>query len=423
MPSPATSANKLSLLRRMYGNSYNDHMWKKDPYFSDIKKTTSGFGEGVYRVVRITQNAGTSPSFDVAVANQSPSAERRFFVTERSMFHIFSLAGSWIRKARGKPNSLLKAYESEAKSAMNALDILTTKAAHGDVGGTIGQISLSANIASTTILMRRSAALYGLNPENMYIQASTDTGAGTSPAGLLDSGARVKVTGVSWPDNTLTVETALSTAIPSVSANSYLFLEGFYAASPTGKAGWLPITQPVSGGGDSFFGVDRGESPNKLSGWRTGQLTGSMESACVDIQVLAAQAEIEVPKIYGNVVNWARLVKEVGVKYMRDSSDGKQGVGAKGLEVYGPQGTSTVVASKYVPAGYAYCGDPACDEMLTEGEYPQILNEDGVGPLMRNPLADEYQSRLGGELQFLPTDNGSKLGPGGWILATWPVGT
>jgi hypothetical protein len=159
---------------------------------------------------------------------------------------------------------------------------------------------------------------------------------------------------------------------------------------------------------------------NKLAGWRlTGQ--GSIENTCIDAQVLASQANVEIPKIYGNTVDWARLMKEVGVKYVREASDSKQGVGAKGLEVYGPQGTSVVVSSNYVPAGYAYAGDPANDEMLTEGEFPQILNEDNIGPLMRNPTADEYQSRMGGDLQFLPTDNGKKLGPGGWVLITWPT--
>jgi hypothetical protein len=41
--------------------------------------------------------------------------------------------------------------------------------------------------------------------------------------------------------------------------------------------------------------------------------------------------------------------------------------------------------------------------------------------LMRNPEADNYQSRLGGDYNFLPADTDKKLGPGGWVIITWPT--
>src|SRR5690242_18083118 len=106
----ANQTNKISILRRLYGDDYANHMWTADPYLNDISKDTSGFGEGRYVVVRTGQVTGTSPSFARAVANQNPANETRFFVTERTIYTVFSLTGLFLRKAKGKPNSLIKGY-------------------------------------------------------------------------------------------------------------------------------------------------------------------------------------------------------------------------------------------------------------------------------------------------------------------------
>src|SRR5215216_6382703 len=121
MASASNSAN-VSLLRRLFGNDMADMRWKKDPYLRDVKKDTSGFGEGRYTVTRIAQTAGIGGSFTVALNNQNPTAERRFFVTDRTIYAVFSMEGKFLRKAKGKPNSLLKGYESQARSAMYDFD-------------------------------------------------------------------------------------------------------------------------------------------------------------------------------------------------------------------------------------------------------------------------------------------------------------
>lgn len=395
-----------------------DMRWKKDPYLRDVKKDTSGFGEGRYTVTRIAQTAGIGGSFTVALNNQNPTAERRFFVTDRTIYAVFSLDGKFLRKARGKPNSLLKGYESQARSAMYDFDTVLANAAWNDVGGSFGQIVASQNLASTTLTFRNSKALFGLNLLGKRLTFASDTGAGTSPAGergVAGVPTALTVTAVNYNANQVTLSAALNT-VPSITANDYVFLEGFYAVSLTGKKGWNPITAPT--GGDSHFGVDRSEAVEPLSGWRQTS-AGLREHTLIEAMTLGEMANTETARCYSNPSDWKEVVKEVGAKFIREVNANKQGVGAKGLEVYGPQGTCMVLATNRVPVGNAWVGDPSQDVLRSEGEIPQILNEDKVGPMLRSASADAYQSRLGGDANFMPDDTANKLGPGAWVIVTW----
>jgi hypothetical protein len=395
-----------------------DMRWKKDPYLRDVKKDTSGFGEGRYTVVRIGQTTGIAGSFTEALNNQNPTAERRFFVTDRTIYAVFSMKGSFLRKARGKPNSLLKGYESQARSAMYDFDTVLADAAWNDVGGSKGQISASQNLASNVLTFRNAKALFGMNWLGKKITFASDSGAGTSPAGergVAGVPTTLTVTGVNHSANTLTLSAALNT-VPGITVNDFIFVAGFYAVSLTGKRGWNPITAPT--GGDSHFGVDRTEAVEQLSGWRQPS-AGLREHTLIEAMTLGDMANTETARCYTNGVDWKEIVKEVGSKYVREVNVGKQGIGAKGLAVFAPQGECMVLATNRVPVGNAWVGDPAQDVLRSEGEIPQILNEDKVGPMLRSASDDAYQSRLGGDANFMPDDTANKLGPGAWVIVTW----
>lgn len=413
----ASSTQNVSILRRLNGENYANHQWKKDPYLSDIKKSEKGFSEGVTRIVRVAEIAGTSPDFATALANQNATEEKRFTVTEKHLYTIFSLDGAFMRKAKGKPNTLLKAYDSQARGAMREFEDMVAFSAWNHEGGAISQLAANTTLSGTTIRLNQTAALWNLNPKNKRLVFSSDNGTGSSPAGLRDAGASVKCTAVDFINNTLTVDTALSTAVPNIANTDYVFFEGMYNETASGKRAWNPITAP---GSTAFFGVDRSTDVEKLSGWRVAAAQ-SMENTLIDAMVVSATANADMPKCYTNLRNWANLIKELGIKITQDADGEKRKVGFRGVEVIGPQGTCMVVGSSLVPYGYAWAGDPSTDEMLSEGECPQILNEDGIGVLMRNPEADNYQSRLGGDYNFLPADTDKKLGPGGWVIITWPT--
>lgn len=424
MAGSATNSSNANLLRRLFGPELINMMWKDDPYLAGVKKVTTGFGEARAIVVRVSEVAGVGGSFVIALKNQNPTGERKFLVTERSIYSVFSMKGSFLRKMRGKPNSLLTGYQSQASSALRDFKKVMEHAAWNDVGGTLGQISTSTNLSTNVLVFRNARALFGLNMLGKRVTVSTDTGAGSSPAGELNAGGvpyTGVVTAVDELANSITIlgdngGATLSAAFPNINTNCYVFIEGFYALSLTGKRGWNPIPTPT--GGDNHFGVDRSESPNKLSGWRQPSL-GLRESTLLMALTLGDMADLEQPTCYANSVDWFEFTQELGSKVQRgDDSTGR--AGKKVIEVYGPSSTCKIVSANRCPLGYSWVGDPSNDMLLSEGEIPQVLNEDKVGTMLRASDDDAYQSRLGGDANFMPDDtSGSKQGPGAWTIVTW----
>ncbi len=420
--SSATNTSQINLARRLYGPDMIDAMWKDDPYLNRVKKDTSGFGEGRYVVVRIGDTSGVGGSFNVALRNQAPTQEQRFFVTERSIYSVFSMKGSFLRKHRGKPNTLLEGYKSQASSAKYGYQKLMEHAAWNDDGGTLGQLATTLNTSNMVLTFRTTKALFGLNLMGKHLTFATDTGAGTSPAGELNDGTNpysVTVVAEDPQNDQLTVTgdngaTTLATAVVGITNASYAFIDGFYNASLSGKKAWNPISAPSS---TAFFGLDRTSSPAKLSGWRVSS-KGMMESTLTYALTQGDMTEVEQPMAFCHGDDWWAYMQEIGSKVQ--ASDGeKQGSGKKMVEVYGPAGSCKLVRANRVPKGYAWVGDPAEDVLRSEGEIPQILNEDKAGVMLRAGDDDAYQSRLGGDANFMPDDSGKKLGPGAWTVVTW----
>lgn len=414
MTTAASSTANVNLLRRLFGNEMADLTFGDDPYLRGVKKLTTGFGEIRYVVVRIGQTAGVGGSIVEAIANQSPTAERRFSVTERTIYAVFTMKGAFLRKARGKPNSLLTGYESQARSAMYDFRKILENQSWA-AGGRVGTIN--ATVTGTTLTFGNARALIGINLLNKWLTFASDDGTAASPAGERGTGGvpfRVQVTAVDIGNNRVTVSPSLTTVTGLTSGDS-VHIDGFYARAMMGKQGWNPITAP--GGSDSFFGVNRSEAVEPLSGWRvTG--SGLYESTLIDALTYGEQATVDTRTAFVNKQDWASAVKEMGVQAFREPGGKKTG-GAKALAVDGPDGTCFLTGVNRVPKGYAWLGDPSNDVLLSEGEIPQILNEDKVGPMRMLPTDDAYQSRLGGDANFIPDDSAAKLGPGAWVVVSW----
>jgi hypothetical protein len=420
----ATNLSQVNLARRLYGPEMIDQMWKDDPYLNRVTKRTSGFGEGRYVVVRIGSTAGVGGSFGGALRNQGPTSEVRFFVTERSIYSVFSMKGSFLRKHRGKENTLLEGYKSQANSALEDFQKLVEHASWNDIGGTLGQVATTINTSNTGMIVpfRNAKALYGLNLMGKHLTFSTDAGNGTSPAGELNDGtSNYSVTVVKEdPDNNQLVvtgdngATTLATAVVGITNASYVFIDDFYGKSLSGKRAWNPISAPSAS--ESFFGLDRSTSPHKLSGWRTGS-KGSMFATLTFALMQGDLASLEMPMCFSMGEDWWNFSQELDNKTTMSSTEEK--AGKKMIEIASPAGSCKLVRSNRVPAGYAWVGDPAMDVLLSEGEFPQILNEDKVGTMLRAGDDDAYQSRLGGDANFLPDDKTKKLGPGAWTVVTW----
>lgn len=417
----------------MYGDELQEMTWSPDPYRQGVKKSTEGFGGGPNTtngrvvVVRISQSIGTSHTYARALSNKNPANEKRFVVNPKPIYHPYQLQGLYLRQSRGKPESLFKGLEDEQRSAMRELNKQLDREAWGNAGGSCGQIDTTTSLATNQLIFRGRRALYGQYWLGQYLAFSTDNGTATSPAGLLgttpDTPTLLRVSAVNEQTNTVTVTDANGAAttlasVPGITTSSFIFFDGFYTLACSGKQGWNPVTAPTAG--DSFHQVDRSVAVSYLSGWRPTAGAASMEEALIDAMITGEQAESGLGQTYANTFDWGRLLKELGIKDER-TAGGTQGTGAKRLVVYGPRGETAVSGSSLVPQGNAWMGDEGADMQLSEGDCPDILDEDGMGALRKVANDDAYQGDLGGYLNFLPNDSKNKMGPGAWVIITWPT--
>lgn len=428
----SNSTNRANILRDIYGDELQEMTWSADPYRRGLKKDTSGFGggpnvaNGRIVVVRISHETGTAHVYANSLVNKGPAAERRFTVNPKPVYKNYQMQGLIIRQARGKPNSLFKGLEDTQKDAMRVLNKQLDRMSWSNAGGSWAQVDLTTNLATNQLILRNRRVLFGQYFTGEKIVFSVDNGTGAAPAGVRGTTPTtptvLTILSVNERTNTATIgdvngAPALLNSVPGITTSDFVFFDGTYSLAPSGKQGWNPVAEPVPG--DSFHGVDRSVAVSWLSGWRSGA-AASMEETLIDAMITGEQSESTLGQTYANTFDWGRLLKELGVKNER-TPGGKQGTGARQLVVYGPRGETAVTGSNLVPQGNAWMGEEEADMQLSEGDCPDVLDEDGMGALRKVANDDAYQGDLGGYLNFLPNDTKNKMGPGAWVIITWPA--
>lgn len=101
------------------------------------------------------------------------------------------------------------------------------------------------------------------------------------------------------------------------------------------------------------------------------------------------------PRDVGNLVN------EIGSKQTIPVPSTKAGIGYDAVELYSAIGKTKVIADPGCPRFKAYMLTLDSWELWSAGPVPGILDEDGVGTLLREPNADAYELRVGGFLQWV----------------------
>src|SRR5690606_26381340 len=104
-------------------------------------KDTSFGGEGRHVVVKIAPTAGGSADFAQARANQGATQTKRFFVTHRKQYSIFTIDGDIIARTRGDKNAIVDIVKQEIDSARNTFGRDMAARVWGNGGGARGKIA------------------------------------------------------------------------------------------------------------------------------------------------------------------------------------------------------------------------------------------------------------------------------------------
>lgn len=406
----ANTTNQLPLLKRLWGTKVADPMYKASRFAAMINSDTNFGSEGRYVNVTVGPTAGGSSSFADALAAQDATKEIRFFVSHRKEYQIFSLQGDLIARSRGNANAMVEAVRQQADKARYAFARAIARKLWGNGGGALGQLASTTVLASTSLVLRSRTDVVGFEV-GMQLEFSSDDGSPASPAGRRGAPDRLTVTAINRDTGTITVNANLNT-VTGITVNDFVFRRGDYANAMTGMRGWNPITAPTAG--DSFFGLDRSTTDvTRVSGVRVNGAGKPKEETLIDGTAEAQINGVTINQCFVNPLDYRDLVKELGSK-REIQVNAKQGAtGFNAIEVYGATGTIQIVSEVDVPRGTGWGVDTDQITLRSAGDCPMMLNEDGIGKLLRQFDDDAYQGRIGAYGNLFQ-DN-----PGNAVIFSW----
>lgn len=256
-----------TVLKRIWPqDAIQDLMFEDSPLFAMLPKDQSWSGYTREIVMQYAHGGGHSPDFGVAKANKGTNAFGKMSVELADLYALWSVEHKAILASRNDKGSLVRALENATKGALKKLKRDISWMLYGNGGGSIGRVSTSTTLSSTTLTFRDAKTLRNIEIGD-YLVLSSDDGRGG--AGVRSG--RVKVTAKDYPNASVTVDVATSTAISAASTSDYVFLEGFYAAALKGVEFYVPEANPGSGSVPAAaWGMTRTADTYRLGGIRVG---------------------------------------------------------------------------------------------------------------------------------------------------------
>lgn len=222
-----------------------------------------------------------------------------------------------IQACKDDRGALFRAVKHEMDNGIRSFgDRLATEIVCGDGTGVLGVVSaVDGGTLKVTLTKKWHARRF---KQTMVVEASTAATIATLRAGSMI------VTKVNYKDGTFFAGGGL---IGGLAPNDYLAAYGDTQTGLTGRAAWLPLTDP--GAADSFYGVNRSANPTLLAGHRLDSTAASnsiMENAD-DLGATMMTTGASPDEGYLSPVNWNRLKKDLQATVRRsDARVGKFGL-------------------------------------------------------------------------------------------------
>jgi hypothetical protein len=174
-------------------------------------------------------------------------------------------------------------------------------------------------------------------------------------------------------------------------ANDYIYLSGTYDKGVNGVPAWLPSTDPSS---TLFYGVDRTQEMQLLSGWRGGWEGSISRSASKICHYMGSHMDTGTSALWLHPYRWYQLSEELkGEKsFMLDDARTLEW-GTSVLRMVTPSGIIPVASDEYVPADAGYLLNHDTWEYLTTGPMIHAADEDVTALRLSDSDALEYRFR------------------------------
>lgn len=417
--------NGSNYLTRKFPKGIGPAMYPLAAYLNEVGKNESWTSEGAYQTLRTSASNGASTNFATAAKNQAPGNLSRFFIEAKWFeYSLGQISREIISKSKDE-GAVANVIDGETQSAMRSESMGLSVGLHGNGGGALCAIvdvatgvDASGNSLTNSLLTCKFGSDGARIQEGMTLQASKDDGAFyiTSAAalgGTLGSGATVKVIGVDFnPGGTTKIQVdtdcvSVWGSFPRTAGVGgwYLFREGDYANKMPGLDAWCPPANPgsttyVDALGqsctipDTFSGVKRSASPQKLGGIRYAAGGISKEEAIIQAAYKLPNFGVKGPLVA--VCNFNDLMKlqlTLRAKATLPSAS-DPGMGFASVTLDGPTGKIKVLGDVYRPEGSFKLLNPSAFKLISAGGIDFVtMNGD---KLFIDPNSDGYYFRVAG---------------------------
>jgi hypothetical protein len=417
-----TQSNVPGILKELYDDQKVQWLTYKDnPALAMIHKEEKFPGKYFPNpVVFSLSSGGASATFASAYANQSSPLVAEFLVTRVADFSLATIDGQLLAAAQTDPGAFIDGSELMIDAAFQVAVNRIASAMFRNGAGTIGQIASVVNIAGNSYLVTLNNPDDAIQFENNQVLVAVQNvdGTGAAPADTatptaIDRNAgTLTVTSLTniatdWPATYfLAVQGDLPTTANnnfqpngSATTNSLLKLAGF--------AAWLPLAAP--GPTDSFFGVNRSQDVQRLSGVQFNGSQLSLEEALLQGTGRIAMQGGRVDTGICSYATYTALITSLGskVQYI-DEKIGE--IGFRGVQVNGANTVMSVFPDRSCPDGVIYALEMDSWVLRSQNPAPHILKYMDEIEILRVPGVDAAELRVGGYMNMYtkkPGHNGA----------------
>ena len=372
------------VLKELYpDNEVANTVYRDHPIIKLLPRDTKDSGDNRVTAIKYGNTNRVGAVFATAQANTGTTKTAKFNVTRIRDYAFATIENEVILASASDEGAMVRAVEFEVDGAIEKVKNRLASALFRNGTGSVGQISSSSNVASTSITLADKAD--AVNFEVDDIIQLTDSDGGT----LRNSGNSIQITGIDRTTGVITFGGALSSSIAAAAAGDYIVIESDNNAKISGFSAWVPLSAP---GATSFFGVDRSVDPVRLGGNRFDGRGLPVREALTQGIVRAALESGRPDVCVVNHVQWAELSKSLQSHlYFPNAKQGD--VNFEYLVLHSANGPLKIIADRFCQADRAWLLEMDTWELFSLGQVPRILDLDGK--YAREATADAYEVRVG----------------------------
>lgn len=363
------------------------------PFLGQIKKWTEFYGTVKQLAWLINRGSGVSYDFATAQANAGTPSYLRPNITRSRLYCVRQIDNEALEASQSNAGALRDLLVEQRDLAMQELKYRASSVILGNGSGAVGQISSGSNVGTATITLADITQIRNI-AIGMVLNTFT---AGDAAVNAGDC----TVTGVNEETGTVTLAGNWNATSTGVAAGDYLVPKGDYLTVPKGVFGWCPTTLPTVGGGDSWFGVDRGGSI-AMAGCRYAPTSGTAGEVLINALHLHDRLGGKHDAIFANPMDLGNLTKEFTnlqrINTNAIGSGGKQiaSVSYQAVVLNGPQGPVNVFSEPNVPRYQPLITRVSAWELWSLHEAFRLLDRGMTGGQLPIYNADGIELRFGG---------------------------